>query len=57
MNGLNDSELPLILVGGRSKVRYRIGSDQDGVPVLPVDHNLSKLYMKEALEVDQTTGE
>ena len=49
---MNDTELPLILVGGRSKVRYRIGYDQDGVPVLPSDHGLSRLYMQEAHEVD-----
>ena len=52
IKGMNDTELPLILVGGRSKARYRIGYDQDGVPVLPADHDLSKLYMREAHEVD-----
>ena len=49
---MNDTELPLILVGGRAKVRYRIGYDQEGVPVLPADHGLSKLYMQEAHDVD-----
>ena len=37
VKGMNDTELPLILVGGCSKARYRIGYDQDGVPVLPAD--------------------
>jgi hypothetical protein len=52
VRGLGDSELPIILVGGRSKVRYKIGYDQDGVPVLPSGHSLSRLYMREAHEVD-----
>ena len=43
---------PIILVGGRAKVRYRIGYDKDGIPVLPRKNQLSRLYMTQAHNVD-----
>ena len=49
---MEDVKFNLLLVGGRSKVRYRIGYDADGVPVLPAKHPLSRLYIREAHEID-----
>ena len=40
-------------MGGRAKVRYRIGYDKDGIPVLPCKNQLSRLYMTEAHNIDQ----
>jgi hypothetical protein len=34
----------IILEGGRVKVKYRIGYDRHGVPVLPAKCHLSDLY-------------
>ena len=45
-------ELPLILVGGWSKIRYMIRYDQPGIPVLPASHPLARLYIQEAHELD-----
>ena len=50
--GHNDDDIPIILVGGRAKVRYRIGYDRDGIPVLPCKNQLSRLYMTEAHNTD-----
>ena len=52
VSGVGDVKFNLLLVGGRSKVRYRIGYDADGVPVLPAKHPLSRLYIREAHEID-----
>ena len=45
VSGVGDVKFDLLLVGGRSKVIYRIGYDADGVPVLPAKHPLSRLYI------------
>ena len=50
--GHTDNNIPIILVGGRAKVRYRIGYDRDGIPVLPCKNQLSRLYMTEAHNTD-----
>ena len=52
VSGVGDVKFNLLLVGGRSKVRYRIGYEADGVPVLPAKHPLSRLYIREAHEID-----
>ena len=52
VKGLGEEQLAITLVGGRSKIRYRIGYDQDGIPVLPSSHPLSRLYILQAHEVD-----
>ena len=52
VTGIRGQELPLILVGGRSKLRYAVGYDQPGIPVLPASHPLARLYIKEAHESD-----
>ena len=46
--GHSDNDIPIILVGGRAKVRFRIGYNRDGIPVLPCKNQLSRLYMTEA---------
>ena len=42
--GHGDNDIPIILVGGRAKVRYRIRYDKDGIPVLPCKNQLSRIY-------------
>ena len=39
-------------MGGRAKVRYRIGYDRDGIPVLPCKNQLFRLYMTKAHNTD-----
>ena len=50
--GAGNHNIHIILVGGRARVRYRIGYDKDGIPVLPCKNQLSRLYMTEAHNVD-----
>jgi hypothetical protein len=48
------SQRRIILVGGRVKVKYRIGYDRDGVPVLPAKCHLSDLYLQQEHIVDHS---
>ena len=50
--GAGNDNVHIILVGGRARVRYRIGYNMDGIPVLPCKNQLSRLYMTEAHNVD-----
>ena len=50
--GHNNNDVPIILVGGRAKVRYRIGYNRDRIPVLPCKNQLSRIYMTEAHKTD-----
>jgi hypothetical protein len=50
--GFAGNPVPIILVGGRSKARFRIGYDQDGVPVLPYGSPLALQYLVEAHHLD-----
>ena len=52
VSGVGKVKFTLLLVGGRSKVRCRIGYNVDGVPMLPAKHPLSRLYIREAHEID-----
>ncbi len=45
-------ERTIITVGGRQKKHLRIAYDQDELPVLPPDHELARLYLQEAHELD-----
>lgn len=48
MDGILRSKLPIILVGGREKGRFRVGYDHDGVPLVPLGHPLARLHMSHA---------
>jgi hypothetical protein len=45
-------ERMIITVGGRQKKHLRIAYDQDELPVLPLDHELVRLYLQEVYERD-----
>ncbi len=45
-------ERMIVTVGGRQKKHLRVAYDQDELPVLPPDHELARLYLQEAHELD-----
>ncbi len=45
-------ERTIVTVGGRQKKHLRIAYDLDELPVLPPDHELARLYLQEAHELD-----
>jgi hypothetical protein len=45
-------ERMIVTVGGHQKKHLRVAYDQDKLPVLPPDHELARLYLQEAHELD-----
>ncbi|MFN9942648.1 MAG: hypothetical protein ACK56I_24590, partial [bacterium] len=45
-------ERTIVMVGGRQRKHLKVAYDQEELPVLPPDHELTRLYLKEAHEQD-----
>jgi hypothetical protein len=45
-------ERMIVMVDGRQRKHLKVAYDQEELPVLPPDHELARLYLKEAHEQD-----
>jgi hypothetical protein len=45
-------ERAIVMVGGRQRKHLKVAYDLEELPVLPPDHELTRLYLKEAHEQD-----